>query len=203
MESNFYRVFNARYRHQSRFERRSSGNRTRGRRTIIIGTHRLPANSSGAYHLTYRQVRNYEAQICELLTNKDIWMMSPDGQQIHSPADLPWNKRKAAEAALKQAEVEEGLPAEEPTDEEVIEEQAADAAEEPAPEPDPEEEPEAPEAGNYDLSLLDGSVAVLTEYLEDIDDADYVCALVAAEEIGKTRKSALAAMKDRLKELEE
>jgi hypothetical protein len=201
MESNFYRVFSARYRHQSRAERRSSGNRTRGRRAIIIGGLRLPANASKPFHLTYRQVRAYADQICELLDNKDIWMMDPDGQQLHSSADLPWNKRKAEVAAQKQAELEDVPEAEEPTDEEVIDEQVEDAAEEAAEEP--EEPPEEPKAGNYDLSPLDGSVAVLVEYLEDIDEVDHVHALMAAEEIGKTRKSAIAAMKERIAELEE
>ena len=207
MESNFYRVFNARYRHQSRFERRSSGNRTRGRRAIILGDLRLPANASKPFYLTYRQVRAMEAQICDLLNNQDIWLMGPDGQQIHKPEDFSWNKRRAEAAATKQAELEDVPPAEEPTDDEVIDEQVEDAAEEAAAEPEeepaPEDPPEEPKAGNYDLSPLDGSVSVLRDYLEDIDDVDYVRALVAAEDIGKTRKSALAAMKERLEELEE
>ena len=203
MEANYYRVFNARYRHQSRFERRTSGNRTRGRRAILIGDLRLPANASKPFHLSRRQVRDREAQICELLDNKDIWLMAPDGQPIHSSDELPWRKRRAEAAAQKQAEVEAGLPAEEPTDNEVIDEQVEDAAEEPEEEPAPEEPLEEPTAGNYDLSPLDGSVAVLTEYLEDIDDKDYVLALMEAEKIGKTRKSAVASMKERLAELEE
>ena len=76
----------------------------------------------------------------------------------------------------------------------------ADVVEAPAPEPAPEPEPEpleldaAPEA----LELLDQSVKAIRKALATGDYDAYLDALLAAEQAGKTRKSAVALIEDRM-----
>jgi hypothetical protein len=54
-----------------------------------------------------------------------------------------------------------------------------------------------------DLSVLDGSVSRLRDALDSGDHDDHLEALLAAEESGKTRKSAVAAIRDRIAGLED
>ena len=68
-------------------------------------------------------------------------------------------------------------------------------APEPAPEPEPEPEPQAPPA---DLSILDLSVSKLRKALATGEHDDNLQALLEAEEAGKTRKGAVAAINERL-----
>lgn len=65
---------------------------------------------------------------------------------------------------------------------------------EPAPEPEPEPEPEP------DLSALDGSVASLSAKLATGELDHILDALLAAEEAGKTRKTAVEALIERMNE---
>jgi len=59
----------------------------------------------------------------------------------------------------------------------------------------------APAPVEYDLGLLDQSVAALKKALVEINDPGHVQALIQAEHGGKTRKSAIAALKERLEQI--
>lgn len=71
----------------------------------------------------------------------------------------------------------------------------------PAPDPQPEAEPDAPETDPQLLDLLDQSVQDLAEDLKEIEDPATIEALIAAEQSGKTRSSAIDVLTDRLAEL--
>ena len=78
-------------------------------------------------------------------------------------------------------------------------------------EPDPVEPdtsaPPAPETpaqsdlGGHDLSLLDNSIADLTELISVVDDAEHLAALLLAEQKGNTRVGAVSALESRMSEL--
>jgi len=102
----------------------------------------------------------------------------------------------------------EATPEPEPVTEELAEEidearaepeaEALDEKPEEVVEVPPEPDPEV-----YDLSLLDQSVKALIQDLDVIDDPGWLRALRAAENLGKTRKSAVAAIKERLEALKD
>ena len=72
-------------------------------------------------------------------------------------------------------------------------------APEPEPEPEPERDPEPEsQAPPADLSILDLSVSKLRKALETGEHDDNLQALLDAEEAGKTRKGAVAAINERL-----
>ena len=81
-------------------------------------------------------------------------------------------------------------------------EEVVEVPTEPEPEPEPEVDEEPEPAPVYDLSLLDQSVKDLTKDLAEIDDPSWLRALKTAENLGKTRKSAIAVIKERLEALE-
>ena len=93
-------------------------------------------------------------------------------------------------------------------DAEALEEMAEEAEEVPADELEKEEGDQGvedevtPEEPVFDLSPLDQSVKDLKGDIAHIDDPAWIRALKTAENLGKTRKSAITALKERLEELE-
>ena len=67
----------------------------------------------------------------------------------------------------------------------------------PAPEDAAEAAPAA-EAGGADLTILKGSVSAVKEALADGSQDAHLAELLAAEEAGKARKGAIAAIKARM-----
>ncbi len=99
--------------------------------------------------------------------------------------------RAAAPASAEPAAASTSEPDSEPT------------ISQPTPETDDdndEDEAAAP-AQDADLSVLDGSVSSLTAALSSGDHDDSLAELLAAEEAGKTRKTAVAAIQERMAQI--
>jgi len=116
--------------------------------------------------------------------------VEPDPEPAPEPEPEPVTEELADEIDEARAEPEPEALDEKP--EEVVEVPPEEPADEPV-----EEDPEV-----YDTTLLDQAVKGLVKDLAEITDPAWLRALRAAENLGKTRKSAIAAIKERLEALE-
>jgi hypothetical protein len=154
--------------------------------------------SAGEYQQHKVELRGLKAQGYITITRCiEVTLETSDGRTVEDLLVEPEPSR-VAKAIAEETELAELLDKVEYVDE---------ARAEPEPEPATEDlaktiDEARAEPEMYDLSLLDQSITGLTGDLAEIDDVLWLDALREAEEAGKTRKGALAAIKERREALE-
>jgi hypothetical protein len=194
-----YQVLNSRANPRSRFERRRMPRAGRRKGPIILGTVKIPANSSKPFRFTRSRLLELRRAVKDYLDHGELALLDEHGKLITTWDDFMGTTPEAEPAPVAKAIAEE----------KELEEKLARVKPTPAPEPEPEPESEPEEA--WDVSLVavgdDGkavnSIKKLREEIAKIDNPDHLEALLDAEETGANRKGAMGAIEERLDELEE